>query len=65
MMARRWARMVERCCCTFATYLPLIFVYSLTSWAVWVLVEIGNYSTKSAWVGKRLCSCRYCDGNKN
>lgn len=44
--------MVERGCCTFATYIPLVFVYSLTTWGVWVLVEIGKYSTKSSWVGK-------------
>ncbi|PTD05101.1 Palmitoyltransferase PFA3 [Fusarium culmorum] len=49
--ARRWARKAERCCCTFATYFPLAFVYGLTSWAVWVVVNIGSVSTKSSWIG--------------
>jgi ribosomal protein L40E len=50
-MARRWARKFERACCTFARYLPLVFVYSLTSWAVWVIVKIGQDSKRSFWVG--------------
>ncbi|KAK7432382.1 palmitoyltransferase for Vac8p [Neonectria magnoliae] len=50
-MSRRWARKLERTCCTFATYIPLVFVYGLTSWAVWVLVNIGSVSVKSAWIG--------------
>ncbi|KAH7165739.1 DHHC palmitoyltransferase-domain-containing protein [Dactylonectria macrodidyma] len=50
-MSRRWARKVERACCAFATYIPLVFVYGLTSWAVWVVVSIGSVSTKSAWIG--------------
>ncbi|CAJ0552118.1 Ff.00g060970.m01.CDS01 [Fusarium sp. VM40] len=49
--ARRWARKIERGCCTFATYFPLVFVYGLTSWAVWVVVSIGNVSRKSSWIG--------------
>jgi hypothetical protein len=51
-MARRWARKVERACCAFAKYLPLVFVYGLTTWAVWVVVKIGQDSKKSYWVGK-------------
>ena len=35
------ARRCERGCCTVATYFPLAFVYSLTSWAVWVEANIG------------------------
>ncbi|KAF5024023.1 hypothetical protein F66182_3910 [Fusarium sp. NRRL 66182] len=49
--ARRWARKIERGCCTFATYFPLAFVYGLTSWAVWVVVNIGSASRKSSWIG--------------
>ncbi|KAI1057253.1 hypothetical protein LB507_001600 [Fusarium sp. FIESC RH6] len=49
--ARRWARKAERCCCIFATYFPLSFVYGLTSWAVWVVVNIGSVSTRSNWIG--------------
>lgn len=50
-MSRRWARKLERACCAFATYIPLVFVYGLTSWAVWVVVSIGSASIKSAWIG--------------
>jgi hypothetical protein len=35
------ARKCERACCAVATYFPLAFVYSLTSWAVWVEAGIG------------------------
>lgn len=47
----RWARRVERACCTFATYLPLLFVYGLTTWAVWVDVSIGSNASKVSWLG--------------
>jgi hypothetical protein len=40
-MSRRWARKCERYCCLGATYFPLAFVYSITSWAVWVEATIG------------------------
>lgn len=35
------ARRCERACCVVATYFPVAFVYSLTSWAVWVEAGIG------------------------
>lgn len=50
-MARRCARTIERTCCAFATYIPLIFVYGLTTWAVWVVVEIGMIPPKGSWLG--------------
>lgn len=50
-MAFRWARRIERACCTTARYLPLAFVYSLTSWACWVVVTIGKETEKSRWIG--------------
>ncbi|KEY67842.1 hypothetical protein S7711_04979 [Stachybotrys chartarum IBT 7711] len=50
-MAFRWARKVERACCSCIRFLPLVFVYSLTSWAAWVVVEIGRDSRRSKWVG--------------
>ncbi|KAF7533394.1 hypothetical protein G7Z17_g13521 [Cylindrodendrum hubeiense] len=50
-MSRRLGRKLERACCAFATYIPLVFVYGLTSWAVWVVVCIGSVSIKSAWIG--------------
>ncbi|KAI4594913.1 palmitoyltransferase for Vac8p [Pestalotiopsis sp. 9143b] len=52
-MARRWARRVERYCCSCITYFPLAFVYGLTTWAVWVVVNIGSNKTKASWVGTK------------
>ncbi|KAH8599996.1 DHHC palmitoyltransferase-domain-containing protein [Bisporella sp. PMI_857] len=49
-MSRKWARKCERYCCIGATYFPLLFVYSITTWAVWVEATIGFISTDS-WVG--------------
>lgn len=49
--ARRWARKLERSCCACAKYFPLAFVYSLTTWAVFVLVSLSSSSTKVAWLG--------------
>jgi hypothetical protein len=50
-MPRKWARKCERYCCLGATYFPLVFVYSITSWAVWVEATIGFLATKSIWIG--------------
>ncbi|KAI0471683.1 palmitoyltransferase PFA3 [Xylariaceae sp. FL0804] len=52
-MARRWARRVERYCCGCLTYFPLVFVYGVTTWAVWVVVNIGSMTAKtsSGWSG--------------
>ncbi|KAI2615852.1 palmitoyltransferase PFA3 [Hypoxylon sp. NC1633] len=53
-MARRWARRIERYCCNCLTYFPLAFVYSITTWAVWVVVNIGSSKlTKSTWIGTK------------
>ncbi|TPX06928.1 uncharacterized protein E0L32_011152 [Thyridium curvatum] len=51
LAVRRWARRVERYCCTALTYFPLAFVYTLTTWACWVAVTIGTVTTNSAWIG--------------
>ena len=45
-MARRWARKIERTCCTALTYFPLFFVYSVTSWAAIVLVSLSSEPDK-------------------
>ena len=37
---KSWARKLERCCCTTLAYFPLTFVYGLTTWAVWVEVNV-------------------------
>ncbi|KAF1962217.1 zf-DHHC-domain-containing protein [Byssothecium circinans] len=52
MRPRRWARRVERYCCVAVTYFPLLFVYGLTSWSVWVEAGIGFQPAKNAWTGK-------------
>ncbi|KAK8932389.1 Palmitoyltransferase PFA3 [Metarhizium anisopliae] len=50
-MPRRCARTIERACCAIATYIPLIFVYGLTTWAIWVVIEIGSVAPKGSWLG--------------
>ncbi|KAL3426820.1 DHHC zinc finger domain-containing protein [Phlyctema vagabunda] len=50
-MPRKWARKCERYCCLGFTYFPLAFVYSITTWAVWVEATIGTLPSKSAWIG--------------
>ncbi|KAK1913673.1 hypothetical protein P3342_006916 [Pyrenophora teres f. teres] len=52
MRRRGWARKVERYCCTAVTYFPLLFVYGLTSWAIWVQAGIGFVPSKNGWTGK-------------
>jgi palmitoyltransferase len=34
-------RRCERVCCGIATYFPLVFVYGMSTWAVWVEVHMG------------------------
>jgi len=51
-MSRRWARRIERCCCTCATYFPLAFVYGITTWGVWVLINVGTMAPDSPWIGE-------------
>ncbi|KAJ9148444.1 Palmitoyltransferase [Pleurostoma richardsiae] len=51
-MARRLLRRSERLCCSLFTYFPLVFVYGLTTWALFVLISIGSVTTKSPWIGK-------------
>ncbi|THV53571.1 hypothetical protein BGAL_0047g00230 [Botrytis galanthina] len=53
-MSRKWARKCERYCCIGATYFPLVFVYSITTWAVWVETTIGFLAdgSRTHWIGK-------------
>jgi hypothetical protein len=51
MRRRSWARKVERLCCNMITYFPLLFVYGLTSWAVWVEAGVGFIASRNAWTG--------------
>ncbi|KXT10605.1 hypothetical protein AC579_7521 [Pseudocercospora musae] len=47
---KSWARKFERCCCTTFAYFPLAFVYGLTSWAVYVEVNVSFIgATYSDW----------------
>ncbi|KAK0652910.1 DHHC palmitoyltransferase-domain-containing protein [Cercophora newfieldiana] len=48
-MARRCARKIERTCCAAATYFPLVFVYGLTSWAVFVVVSLSSLAQSKVW----------------
>ncbi|OOF91706.1 hypothetical protein ASPCADRAFT_211067 [Aspergillus carbonarius ITEM 5010] len=48
---RAWALRIERYCCTAASFFPLAFVYSLTTWAVWVEASVGFKPCDSAWIG--------------
>ena len=41
---RSWARKVERVCCQTITYFPLLFVYGLTTWSIWVAVNVSFFS---------------------
>ena len=41
MKRKSYARKCERACCTAVTYFPLVFVYGLTTWAAWVLADMG------------------------
>ncbi|KAK5167428.1 palmitoyltransferase for Vac8p [Saxophila tyrrhenica] len=44
---KSWARRLERCCCQTLAYFPLTFVYGLTTWAVYVEVNISFWSSAS------------------
>ncbi|KAH6636880.1 DHHC palmitoyltransferase-domain-containing protein [Chaetomium tenue] len=48
---RRWARRLERSCCTCAKYFPLVFVYGLTTWAAYVLIMLCSNPSKVTWLG--------------
>ncbi|KAM7186193.1 Palmitoyltransferase [Rhypophila sp. PSN 637] len=51
-MARRWARKIERYCCSCASYIPLGFVYGGTSWALYVDVRLSRSPSKVEWLGR-------------
>ncbi|KAK4889207.1 palmitoyltransferase for Vac8p [Elasticomyces elasticus] len=40
-----WAKRLERCICQTCAYFPLLFIYGLTTWAVWVEVGVAFYGT--------------------
>lgn len=49
---KNWARRCERYCCSVATYFPLVFVYGLTTWAVWVESRVGLLNKSHTWTGQ-------------
>jgi len=49
--SKGWASKCERCCCSVVTCLPLVFVYGLTTWAIWVEAGIGFLPGSSTWGG--------------
>src|SRR5690606_21347065 len=53
---RRWARRLERSCCACVKYLPLVFVYGLPTWGLYVLVALCATQTRVSWLGKLLPS---------
>ncbi|RKF53283.1 Palmitoyltransferase pfa3 [Golovinomyces cichoracearum] len=55
-MSPKWARKCERYCCIGVTYFPLFFVYSITTWALWVETTIGFLSAKTSWIGSGISS---------
>ncbi|KAI1491197.1 DHHC palmitoyltransferase-domain-containing protein [Biscogniauxia mediterranea] len=54
-MSPRWARRAERYCCLGLKYFPLVFVYAISTWAVWVVVSIGSTTMKkeTSWTGTK------------
>ncbi|KAL8801962.1 MAG: hypothetical protein Q9223_006800 [Gallowayella weberi] len=48
---KSWARKCERYCCSVIIYIPLAFVYGLTTWAVWVAAAIGIRGNATAGTG--------------
>lgn len=47
---KSWARKIERCCCSTFAYIPLTFVYGLTTWAVWVATHVSLFGSRDAFV---------------
>ena len=57
---KSWARRCERACCSVVAYLPLAFIYGLSTWAIWVEAGIGFSTTLSKWTSENLLSeCFY------
>ncbi|KAI9716345.1 MAG: hypothetical protein M1812_005410 [Candelaria pacifica] len=45
------ARKCERYCWTTLIYSPLLFVYGLTTWAIWVEITLGFNLSNKSWTG--------------
>ena len=44
-------RRCETCCWAIFTHIPLVFVYSLTTWAVWVEISLSRMWAETSWKG--------------
>ncbi|EEP79982.1 palmitoyltransferase PFA3 [Uncinocarpus reesii 1704] len=47
----RLLRKCERFICSTAKYFPLVFVYAVSTWAVWIQATVGFSYAKSTWIG--------------
>lgn len=45
---KSWARRVERCCMKTFMHFPLVVVYGLTTWAIWVAIGVCFYSAQTS-----------------
>lgn len=45
------ARKCERYCINTVTYIPVVVIYALTTWAVWVQASIGFLPDGRTWTG--------------
>ena len=50
--SRAWALRCEQYCCAVASCFPLVFVYGLTTWAIYVEASIGFKDSRSPWIGR-------------
>lgn len=51
--SKRLLRRCERLICGAAKCFPLVFVYGLTTWAVWVQGKVGFGHSKDSWTGMK------------
>ncbi len=48
---KKWALKCERYCCSIVTYFPLVFVYGMTTWAIWVQINLALEYKETTWRG--------------
>ena len=49
---KRWAKRCEQNCVAVVTRMPLVLVYGLTTWAVWVEFGLSLHWTKTSFKGE-------------
>nr|POF18669.1 palmitoyltransferase pfa3 [Quercus suber] len=45
---KSWARNVERCCMRTFMYFPLLFVYGISTWAIWVALGVCLFNVQNS-----------------